>query len=192
MPAIMKAMDKQQIRARCCQIRDALSPEQVAIASSQICNHIARWPVFQQAHMVMTYMAFRNEVDLGRLLVDFPNKAWVIPRIVYQPEPRLILHPYNPRRLVRHKYGMLEPDPTLPVINPDQLYLILTPGLAFDWRGFRLGLGGGFYDRFLPGVPAPKVGIVYHALILDSVPIEAHDHPVDYLACEAGVLVRSV
>lgn len=191
MPAIMSTMDKKQIRHHCCQIRDALSPEQVAAASLQICSHIAEWPLFQQAHTVMTYMAFRNEVDLGRLLTDFPVKSWVIPRIVRKPEPGLILHPYDPKRLVCHKYGMLEPDPTLPVIDPGQLNLVLTPGLAFDRRGFRLGLGGGYYDRFLPGVRAAKVGIAYCALLLDTVPTEAHDHPVDYLACEDGVVVRN-
>lgn len=146
--------------------------------------------MFQQAHTVMTYLAFRNEIDLGRLLVEWPGKRWIVPRIVAKPEPHLVLHVYDPARLVRHKFGMLEPDPALPVIQPDALDLLLTPGLAFDRRGFRLGLGGGFYDRLLPQVSAPKVGIVYSALILQAIPVEAHDQPVDYVACEEGIAER--
>lgn len=181
-------MDKKQLRAHCRQLRDALPAEQVAAASAQICAHIAAWPLFGQAEVVMTYMAFRNEIDLSRLQADFPHKRWVIPRVVGEPEPRLVVHPFDATRLVRHKFGMLEPDAALPIVSPDEIDMVLTPGLAFDRRGFRLGLGGGFYDRFLPLVRAPKVGIVCQALIIETVPVDEHDQPVEYLACEDGII----
>ncbi len=183
-----KDMDKKHLRAQCRKIREALTPEQVAAASRQICDHIAAWALFQQSRTVMTYMAFRNEIDLGRLQTDFPQKQWVIPRIAADPEPHLILHPYDPARLTRHRFGMLEPDLTWPVIAPDQVEMVLTPGLAYDRRGFRLGFGGGFYDRFLPLVRALKVGVVYCSLIVEATPAEAHDYAVDYLACEEGIM----
>jgi 5-formyltetrahydrofolate cyclo-ligase len=181
-------MDKITLRTHCRQIRDQLSSEQIAVASAQICAHIAAWSVFAQARTVMAYLAFRNEIDLGQLLRECSNKQWVVPRTIGKPEPHLVLHSYAPARLVRHKFGMLEPDPACPVIDPGSLDLILVPGLAFDRRGFRLGLGGGFYDRFLPQVSAPTVGIVCSALIVETVPVEPHDQPVNYLACEDGVL----
>jgi 5-formyltetrahydrofolate cyclo-ligase len=183
----MSALEKSRLRARCRALRDAMTSETVAWASVRVCGRLADWPVFQQARAVMAYMAFGNEISLAPLMDRFGDKRWVIPRIVRQPEPRLILHPYDPARLARHPFGMLEPDASLPVIEPDALDLALVPGVAFDRRGYRLGFGGGFYDRFLPHVAAIQAGVVYAALIVDQVPNGPHDRRVDFLACELGV-----
>jgi 5-formyltetrahydrofolate cyclo-ligase len=183
--------NKESLRARCRQIRDALLPEQVAAASSQVCDHLAAWPAFRQAGVVMTYMAFRGEIDLGRLMDEFPDKRWVLPRVVGGVTPHMILHLYDPARLVRHKFGMLEPDPSLPVVRPDELDLVLTPGLAYDRRGYRLGFGGGFYDRFLPHVAANKIGIVFASLIVEHIPNDHFDQRVDVLASESGICVMA-
>jgi 5-formyltetrahydrofolate cyclo-ligase len=180
-------MDKTLVRAGCRHMREALVPAQVAASSAQVCTHLAAWPPFQSAQRVLAYLAFRNEIDLSALLAKFPAKQWVIPRTVSQPEPCLVLHPYEPMHLVRHPFGMLEPEPDLPVVRAADLDLVLAPGLAYDRRGYRLGMGGGFYDRLLPDVSAPKVGVVYAALIVETVPAEAHDQCVDYLACESGI-----
>lgn len=185
--AIMTAMDKTLVRANCRRTREALTPAQVAASSAQVCAHLAAWPLFQSAQRVLTYMAFRNEIDLAALWAQFPAKQWVIPRTVSRPEPRLVLHPYDPAHLVRHPFGMLEPGPDLPIVQATDLDLVLAPGLAYDRRGYRLGLGGGFYDRLLPGISAPKVGVVYVVLIVEAVPAEPHDQRVDYLACESGI-----
>jgi 5-formyltetrahydrofolate cyclo-ligase len=64
---------------------------------------------------------------------------------------------------------------------------VLLPALAFDERGFRLGYGGGFYDRLLADWPVLTVGVTPEALVLSAVPREAHDVPVAYLATERGV-----
>jgi 5-formyltetrahydrofolate cyclo-ligase len=180
-------MDKSVLRAQCRTLRDAMTAEAVASVGEQICNHLAEWPAFQQARTVMAYMAFGNEVSLQPLMNPSRDKHWVIPRTEARPEPRLILHLYDPARLVRHRFGMLEPDASLPVIEPGALDLVLVPGLAFDRRGYRLGFGGGFYDRFLPHVTAVKVGIVSTALVVDHVPNDCLDQRVDYLASESGL-----
>ena len=162
--------------------------EAVAEASARICAHLTAWPIFQRAQTVMAYMAFGNEISLAPLMERARDKRWVVPRIAHKPEPHLILHLYDPTRVVRHRFGMLEPDASLPMIAPRALDLVLVPGVAFDRRGYRLGFGGGFYDRFLPLVTATTVGIVHTALIVEHVPNDAHDQRVDFLACETGIL----
>ena len=62
--------------------------------------------------------------------------------------------------------------------------LVVVPGLAFDAGGGRLGFGAGYYDRFLAEVSAPKVGLVYRALLLDEVPQEDHDIAMDIVITE--------
>jgi len=183
----MSISDKSLLRARCRELRDAMASESVISASACVCDHLAAWPIFRQAQTVMAYMAFGNEINLLPLMSRFGGKRWVIPRVIDKPEPQLMLHPYDPARLVRHPYGMLEPEASLPAVEPHELDLVFVPGVACDRCGFRLGFGGGFYDRFLARVIATKVGIVYAALILDRVPSDAHDQCVDFLACELGV-----
>lgn len=140
----------------------------------------------------MAYMSLGNEISLGPLMDRLWEKNWVIPRTLSKPEPHLVLHPYDPARLVRHRFGMLEPDKSLPVIDPNELDLVLVPGIAYDWHGFRLGFGGGFYDRFLPQVKAIKVGITYSELVIDCVPNDEFDQRVDWIACETGIFQVTV
>ena len=180
-------MDKSVLRARCRALRDAMTAQAVAAVSGRIYQRLVEWPVFQQAHTVMAYMAFGNEISLLPLMDQSCDKRWVIPRTVTEPGPHLILHRYDPARLVRHRFGMLEPDVSLPVIEPGELDLVLVPGLAFDRRGYRLGFGGGFYDRFLPHVTAGKVGIVAQVLLVEHVPNDRFDQRVDYVASESGI-----
>jgi 5-formyltetrahydrofolate cyclo-ligase len=180
-------MDKSVLRAHCRALRDAMTAKAVASVSERICARLVEWPILHQAQTVMAYMAFGNEVSLLPLMNQFRDKRWVIPRTVVKPEPHLILHLYDPARLARHRFGMLEPDDSLPVIEPGELDLVLVPGLAFDQRGYRLGFGGGFYDRFLPQVTAGKVGIVATMLIVECVPNDHFDQRVDYIASESGI-----
>ena len=85
---------------------------------------------------------------------------------------------------------MLEPDPASPEILPGQANLIIVPGLAFTRSGYRLGYGGGYYDRLLgqSGL-APTLGACFDALFVDEIPHEDHDVPVGHLVTESlGVI----
>jgi 5-formyltetrahydrofolate cyclo-ligase len=74
-------------------------------------------------------------------------------------------------------HGIREPhDPVL--LPPEELALVLVPGLAFDAAGGRLGRGGGFYDRFLAGVSCPTVGVCHNCQIVSSIPADPHDRLV--------------
>jgi 5-formyltetrahydrofolate cyclo-ligase len=88
-------------------------------------------------------------------------------------------------------YGILEPPDGRPPIAPENLDLILVPGVAFDARGGRLGRGRGFYDRVLPraGEPgAPIVfGLAFEFQIVDRVPTGERDRPVDAILTDQGL-----
>ncbi len=173
----MKA-EKATLRRRFLRVRESLSPEAVAAASAAICERLAGWDRLRKARTVMTYMAFRNEPDLSALFSLLPSIRWVLPRIEGR---HLVLHPYVPGRLTRHPFGMLEPDPALPVVDPATLDVVLVPGVAFDPRGGRLGFGGGYYDRFLPTTPALRVGVTYDACLLDALPCTEKDQCMDWI-----------
>jgi 5-formyltetrahydrofolate cyclo-ligase len=170
----MKAELRQRYRA----LRESLSPEEVTAASIAVCRALAGWTPLQRARRVLTYLAFRNELDLSYLFELLPQIHWAVPRVDRQ---QLMLHAYQPERLVRHRFGMLEPAADLPGVDPDTLDIVLVPGVAFDPRGGRLGFGGGFYDRFLPTTPALRVGVTYDRCLSEQLPMTEGDQRMDWV-----------
>jgi len=178
----MNQMDKSELRQHFRRLRERLTPEEVAAASTALCRRLAAWPPLQESQIVLTYLAFRNEIDPRLLFELLPNIQWVVPRIQGR---RLILHPYSPDRLVRHRLGMLEPSVDLPVVDPPTLDVALTPGVAFDRRGGRLGFGGGYYDRFLLKTPALRVGLTYDECLADALPCAEHDQQMHWVVTQS-------
>lgn len=183
-PAIFEA--KRALRARVLAAREGLVPTVVEVASRAVMGHLLAWPAFQSAAVVLTYVAFRNEITLAALLDQFPEKLWALPRIVRHPTKELVLHSYRPEGLRRHPYGVLEPDPESPLIAPEDVELALIPGVAFDRRGFRLGYGGGYYDRLLPRLRTITVGVTYARFVLEALPHASDDWRVQQVLTEAG------
>lgn len=168
-----------------------MPPAQVRVFSRALCEHLEAWPVFQRAHTILSYVAFRNEPDLDQLFGHWPDKRWLVPRVVDSAgqAPYLALHLYDAAQLVRHRFGMLEPPASAPIVDPSQVDIVLTPGVAFDRQGGRLGFGGGFYDRLLPQAShGLRVGITYDELLLDAIPMQPWDCRVQWLATPSGLI----
>ena len=179
---------KLHLRKRCKTIRKELGEETRQQASSTICAHLAAWDIFQESKSILTYMPMRTEVDLRSLLKNFPEKHWSLPRLLPGERGRMVFHPYDPDRLIRHPFGMVEPAPDSPQISPDEIELVLAPGLAFDRSGWRLGYGGGYFDRFLTRFSGVSVGVVFRALLLNTIPHGKFDVPMDWLVSEGGFI----
>lgn len=184
-PADPIGLAKRELRARCRSRREALGEAYRMQASQRICEHIRTWQPFQSATIVFAYLPMRGEVDLRPLFAQAPRVRWAIPRVVNAPAPHLVFHAYQPDRLLRHRYGMLEPDPALPEVAVEEANLIIVPGLGYTRRGHRLGYGGGYYDRLLTRCgSAITAGVCFEALVLEDMPHTAHDLPVEYLVTE--------
>ena len=179
---------KQQLRRTSRKIRNELGEAARQTASQLICNLIESWPVFQSSSVILAYMPIKGEVDLTSLLERHPYQRWVLPRIIPDEDRRMVFHPYEPGRLIRHPFGMAEPAPDLPIIPASEVQLALVPGLAFDRLGKRLGYGGGYFDRFLRHFTGVSLGVVYQALLLDQLPNGEHDVPVQLLVTEVELL----
>jgi len=177
----MKTALRNQFR----RLRESLSAQDVTTASDMLCRRLSEWSLLQDAAVVLTYLAFRNEPDLSALFTRLAHIRWVVPRV----DGRFLsLHEYHPGRLVRHRYGMWEPAADLPTVDAAQIDLVLTPGVAFDRRGGRLGFGGGFYDRLLPTTPALRVGIAYDVCLTEALPMGERDQWMDWIATPAQLI----
>ncbi len=128
-----------------------------------------------------------GEIDLRPLLHTLHARGFGIglPETTPRGKP-LIFRRWQPDSvMLPEKFGTFKPDG--PVIEPD---LFLVPLLAFDRSGRRLGYGGGYYDRTLPLYPGrPALGFAYAAQEVANLPSEPHDHPLDAIVTEAGVII---
>lgn len=133
---------------------------------------------YHQASTVYGYLPFNQEVDLTALLQQAlaDGKQVALPKC-YGREMRFIL--LNDLSAVqRSTLGAPEPIMDFPIAR-DETALIILPGLVFDSRGYRIGYGGGYYDRFLANEPThPTIGLCYDFQLLEQLTPEEHDIPV--------------
>lgn len=151
--------------------------------------------LFKSATTILAYSSTKTEIKTMNII----EKAWETDKQVFFPKCRQcednimdFALSKNHDDLEEGQYKILEPKNDCPIATPKMLNntecLVLVPALAFDEKGYRLGYGKGFYDRFLSGVPlAITIGITFDTLILPNIPTNHWDIPVQYLASEKGI-----
>lgn len=137
--------------------------------------------------IVSGFIPYKSEITTIPMMNRLRRQGWqtCLP-IVVAPEQPLIFREWQPGdQLVPGVWDIPIPVDTAAEVLPD---VLLVPMLAFDRRGFRLGYGGGFYDRTLEKLRAVKkvvaIGVAYHAQMVDEVPTGIHDAPLDYVMTE--------
>ena len=92
------------------------------------------------------------------------------------------------RPLVSVSFGISEPGPDCPLLSPADIDLVLVPAVCYDRQGYRLGFGGGYYDRWLEHFAGFRVGLCRSAVLQNRVPTQTHDARVDVLITETESL----
>lgn len=184
------ATERKRVRTETLRRREALISEERARLSQRIVNSALRWIQREGFDSVMLYLSMRSEVETTDLIEGLLNSGKQICAPVINTEqvkltPRRIQNPNT--ELIRHRYGMLEPNDACPIFPTEHLQLIVVPGIAFDRKGYRLGYGKGFYDRFLTKCPhAIPIGLAYQIQVVEDTFPQAWDVPVQYIFTETG------
>ncbi len=172
------SVDKVILRKHFLSQRMALSPREWTAKSQQICETLESLPAFNQAKTILAYSTHQNEPDLYPLFARH-DKVWGLPRCQ---KKELIWHQCHPIQQAEHikldKFGILTPPATFPKITPEEVDLILIPSLALDRQGYRLGYGGGYYDRLLSTSDwqhCLTIGIVFDFALVEKLPTQAWD-----------------
>ncbi len=182
------AQHKQKLRQQAITARQNLSLQVWQQQSLEICNRLAKWEKLRRARVILAYISFRREPDLRYLWNKFPDKIWGFPRCTGK---ELDWYQVNPTDLSQETevgiYGIAEPLTCLPKVALNQVDLVLVPSVACDRRGYRLGYGGGFYDRFLAERSIEAIGITFADYHLEHLPSEVWDVPLTVVCTEEGI-----
>jgi 5-formyltetrahydrofolate cyclo-ligase len=187
----------------------AMSPLVRRQKSQLIARQVLELDAFQRASVIMAYVGMEMEVDPWLVVREAwaRGKTVALPRIdppledrrihrmhdrnilPFELEPQKIENPADHPGLRVDACGILEPGPGAAEISAAEIGLIFVPCIAFDRLGFRMGKGGGFYDRFLsrPDVAAVTVGLAFSEQVFTALPRCPYDRPVSLLVTETGV-----
>jgi 5-formyltetrahydrofolate cyclo-ligase len=180
--------EKQQLRKQMLTYRENLEKRVVKRASAHVCRQLVQLSEYIEAEKILFYMAIRNEIDL----LDAMKMAWKDQKQVLLPRVKgTWMECIEVKQLDQLKKGTFGiPEPTDgPIVRPDQLDLVVVPGIAFDVQGYRLGYGGGYYDRLFARYPSlTRIGVLEHGQLVATVHPESHDQPMHILITSQQIL----
>jgi len=186
--------NRQDLRKKILAARDGLSEDERQEKSISVVDNFWSLAERKQWSTLFIYVNFRSEVETLELikkcislgvrvavpLVD-SSAVQMIPLLIKDPE----------KDLVPGYYNIPEPDPAKSLrVKAGEIDAAIIPGSVFDIHGGRLGYGGGYYDRFLvnEAPQARRIGLAFELQVVDKVPVEPHDQPLDILITEKRIV----
>ena len=168
---------KSELRKQVLHEMKAIPRTQKVTSDLALTERLLQHPFYQEAEVIATYLSFPHEFQTQELIEQALRdcKKVLIPKTY--PKGRMDFVVYDPQQLVKTSFGLLEPQGDLEVVDASQIDLIHVPGLAFTTEGYRIGYGGGYYDRYLEYFSGHTLSTVYPCQIQDFIS-ENHDIPV--------------
>ena len=167
----------------------SLSPSEKAKSDTLLLDRFLALPQVREAASVLLFYGVDIEPDTAPLLEPLVSmgKVVALPRCL--PDGKLEARRYpGPSHLSTGPYGIPEPDNTSPIIVRDSFDVILVPNLCCDRQCYRLGHGGGYYDRYLSGYAGLTIALCRDKLLQSQLPHESHDVPVGLVVTESQCL----
>ena len=178
---------KSELRKQVLQEMKAIPRTQKVTMDQALTERLLYYPFYREAKVIATYLSFPHEFQTQGLIEQAlkDEKRVLIPKTY--PKGRMDFVVYDPQQLVKTSFGLLEPQGDLEVVDTSQIDLIHVPGLVFSKGGYRIGYGGGYYDRYLEHFTGHTLSTIYPCQIQDFIP-EKHDIPVEEVLIDEGNL----
>jgi 5,10-methenyltetrahydrofolate synthetase len=191
--------DKKILRKEILEKRNNLDLFKKEKMDKEILNKFYETQYYKAADKIFIYISYASEINtieiINKALED--NKKIYVPRTEFKTRHMDAVEITSLNNLEESTYGILEPSKDAPHIDPNELDLIVVPGVAFDRNGGRMGYGAGFYDRYFKKIKKEnikkiaKLALAYELQIHDEVPMNAQDVPVDYIITENEFIYAS-
>ena len=179
-------MEKSDIRRKINAMRRMLSEAEKMSAAEEVFARLEQSAAFLMAEHVLMYHSLPDELSTHTFLKKWGSKKhFYLPRVN---GVNLDILPYDESRLELGSFHIEEPtgDNT---IDANEIEVIVVPAVAYDRKGNRLGRGKGFYDRLLAEAKATKIGVGYEFQLIDSLPAEEHDIPMDIIITQNNTII---
>jgi 5-formyltetrahydrofolate cyclo-ligase len=185
-------MDKSQLRRQLRSRLLGMSSQQRADKSKKACHNLIETPQFQNADVIMMYLALPHEADTASAILHAwqQGKMVVVPKISWQQRHIIPVQITSLETgFATEPSGLRNPVSGVP-IPTEEIDLVVTPGLGFDKKGNRLGRGGAYYDRFFEHqqLKAHRCGFAFDEQLIDLLPVHDHDKLMDLLVTDKEVL----
>ena len=193
---MLEQATKIELRKALLQKRAHLTKEQVQSSSELVTRQLLAYDspareAFSKAQCVMGFLAFGKELSVDAILAEAlaQGKLVCVPFITSATE-FVAVRLCSFDNFALDRYGIRTVQPPLEIIEPQAIDFVLVPGVAFGRDGSRMGMGAGYYDRFLPQLreQTVTVGVAYAALLQEHLPCDEHDQKMQLLVSESGVL----
>lgn len=179
-------MEKREIRRKIKNLRTMLTDAERLSAADAVFSQLEQTAAFMLADRILMYHSLPDEVSTHAFLRKWgKHKRFFLPRVN---GVNLEILPYDEQRLELGSFHIEEPTGEN-TVDPSEIELIVVPAVAFDRRGTRLGRGKGFYDRLLSGTRATTIGVGYDFQLIDEVPAEEHDVPMNMVVTQSSVIL---
>ena len=179
-------LEKKRLRAQVRGQLAAMDPQELVRGDEALFAQFLALPQVKAAKTIFAFWGIAGkEPDTKRLIRRLVEQGKVVglPRML--PEHRMEVRRYDPEKpLVQVGFGISEPGEDCPLLEKEEIDLVLVPAVCYDRRGYRLGFGGGYYDRWLERFGGFRVGLCRAAVLQEQVPTEAHDSRVELLITE--------
>ncbi|MGN1095405.1 MAG: 5-formyltetrahydrofolate cyclo-ligase [Eubacteriales bacterium] len=188
---------KTEIREYYLEKRHALSPEFRAENNEKICRNMISSATFRYADTILMYYPKDDEIDIRPIAeaAFSAGKKVAFPRCNPEDHSMVFHFVSSLAELEAGSYNIMEPSANAPAFNiadaETSNVICIVPAVVFDKKGFRIGYGGGYYDRYLSGFRGTKVGMAYRDFIVNSVPHGRFDLTVDVMMSERGLYAKS-
>lgn len=180
-------MGKKLLRMQVKQSLQELTQEQFQQSSNQIMNRLLREPSIREGSTIAVTISNNREVDTIELIKNLwkAGKNVAVPKCHPKDRSMDFYKIENFDQLETVYMDLREPKTDCTeLVQPDHIDCMIVPGIVFNKKGFRIGYGGGYYDRYLVGFKGSMISLAFDLQVVETVPFEPHDQPVDLILTE--------
>lgn len=185
-------MDKRELRKSILKMRDSMDNQERFAADEIILKKLLALKEYRDATSVFCFVSYRSEVDTRQIIAESlrRGKRLIVPVVDKENKVMILSELKSSEELAKSDLGILEPKKEfLRPVKPKAVDLCIAPGAVFDKRGYRIGYGGGFYDKMIPQFRSDvkTVGISYDFQFVEKLPNEEFDQKIDMLVTEKEI-----
>ncbi|WP_409270658.1 5-formyltetrahydrofolate cyclo-ligase [Neobacillus sp. SCS-31] len=185
--------DKQKLRKAMMDRLNSIAEGEYRERSERIASNLFRNPVWEKTEVIGITISRPPEADTYKIIENAwrEGKRIAVPKCLPATREMQFRYLTDFSQLEKVYYGLLEPmvERTAPA-EPNDISLLVVPGLAFSRSGYRLGFGGGYYDRFLADYKGETVSLAFNSQMVEDLPIEKHDLPVGLILTEDAAIQK--